>query len=197
LHDSTVQHLVAASLLLTTLKARSATRDESLWNDLEQVLGEAMKELRTFSYLMHPPTLHAVGLFTSLQRYVEGFAERSRLPVKLRVSGACQNLSLGVQRSIFRIVQEGLSNAYRHACASALSVQLRHIGGRLHIIITDNGTGLDAEQKPGERSPRRLGVGIRGIEMRVKRVGGWLRLGRPLGGGTRLHAVLPVDAQAE
>src|SRR5581483_7811292 len=190
LHDSTVQHLVAASLLLTTLKARSTIQDQSLWDDLDQVLGQAMKELRTFSYLMHPPTLKAVGLSTSLQRYAEGFAERSGLPVRLRLNIARKNLPLGVQRSIFRIVQEALSNAYRHASASAVFVQLRQIGGRLHIIITDNGIGLDARQK-------RLGTGIRGIEMRVKRVGGRLRLSRPLGGGTSLHAVLPIDVQSQ
>ncbi len=190
LHDSTVQHLVAASLLLTTLKARSTIQDQSLWDDLDQVLGQAMKELRTFSYLMHPPTLKAVGLSTSLQRYAEGFAERSGLPVRLRLNIARKNLPLGVQRSIFRIVQEALSNAYRHASASAVFVQLRQIGGRLHIIITDNGIGLDAIQQ-------RLGTCIRGIEMRVKRVGGRLRLSRPLGGGTRLHAVLPIDAQSQ
>ncbi len=193
LHDSTVQHLVAASLLLTTLKARSTTRDQPLWDDLEQVLGQAMKELRTFSYLMHPPALKAVGLFTSLQRYVEGFAERSGLRVTLRLDWTRQDLPPGVQRSIFRIVQEGLSNAYRHASASAVFVQLRHIGGTLHIIVTDNGIGLDAKQKPGELRPKRLGAGIRGIEMRVKRLGGRLRLSRPLAGGTRLHAVLPID----
>jgi len=190
LHDSTVQHLVAANLLLTPLKAQNPIADQSLWNDLEGALGEAMKELRTFSYLMHPPTLQVHGLRTSLQRYVNGLIERSGLTIRLRIDRAPEKLPLALQRSILRIVQEGLSNVYRHASASVVSVELRHIGPRLHIIITDNGAGVDAI--PANVRPSRLGAGIRGIEMRLKRLGGRLKLSRPPAGGTRLHATLPL-----
>ena len=190
LHDSTVQHLVAANLLLTPLKAQNPIADQSLWNDLEAALGEAMKELRTFSYLMHPPTLQVRGLRTSLQRYVNGLVERSGLTIRLRVDRAPEKLPLALQRSIFRIVQEGLSNVYRHASASVVSVELRRIGKGLHIIITDNGSGIEA--RPENVRPSRIGAGIRGIEMRLKRRGGRLKITNPSAGGTRLHAVLPV-----
>ena len=111
-----------------------------------------MKELRTFSYLMHPPALRAHGLRQALQQYVDGLA---------RTFGTCDQAEgrphvrrsspLALQRSIFRIVQEGLGNAYRHASASAVSVELRHISGRLHVIITDNGRGLDADRRRAAR----------------------------------------------
>ena len=87
-------------------------------------------------------------------------------------------------------MQEGLGNAYRHASATAVSVELRHVSGRLHVIITDNGRGLDATTAAGP--PPRLGVGIRGIEMQLDRLGGRLKLSRPPSGGTRLHVVLPL-----
>jgi signal transduction histidine kinase len=190
LHDSTVQHLVAASLLLEPLKAQSATPDSSIWSDLESTLSEAMKELRTFSYLMHPPVLRAYGLRLALQRHADGLAERSGLAIKLRMDRKSEKLPLELQRAIFRIVQEGLGNAYRHASASAVSVTLRHIRGRLHIIITDNGRGLDALSEMGR--PLGLGTGIRGIQMRLKRFGGRLKFGRARSGGTRLHAVLAL-----
>ena len=189
LHDSTAQHLVAASLLLTSLKSQSAMQDWTLWNELEGTLNEAMKELRTFSYLMHPPALRAHGMRQALQRYVDGLAQRSGLAIKLRVDRTSEKLPVALQRSIYRIVQEGLGNAYRHASATAVSVELRHISGRLHVIITDNGRGLDAT---ATGPPPRLGVGIRGIEMRLDRLGGRLKLSRPPSGGTRLHAVLPL-----
>jgi signal transduction histidine kinase len=100
--------------------------------------------------------------------------------------------SEGTQRSIFRIVQEALGNAYRHASATAVSVELRHIRGRLHLIITDNGDG-DAISETGR--PQRLGVGIRGIQMRLNRLGGRLKISRPPSGGARLHAVVPLEGQ--
>ena len=194
LHDSTVQHLVAASLLLTPLKSQSSMQDSSVWDDLESTLDEAMKELRTFSYLMHPPVLRAQGMRQALQRHVDGLAERSGLAIKLRIDRKSEKLPRALQHSIFRIVQEGLGNAYRHASASTVSVTLRRIRDRLHIIITDNGRGLDATSMTDP--PSRLGVGIRGIQLRLKRFGGRLKLSRPRSGGTRLHAVLSLAEQA-
>ena len=190
LHDSTVQHLVAASLLLTPLKAQTS---QALWHDLERSLDEAMKELRAFSYLMQPPVLRARGLRQALQEYVDGLGDRSGLAIKLRVDRMSTNLPLALQRSIFRIVQEALANVYRHASASAVSVALRHISGRLHIIIADNGRGIEAISATG-RQPRQ-GVGIRGIDIRLKQLGGRLKISRPRSGGTRLHAVLPLRGQ--
>jgi PAS domain S-box-containing protein len=193
LHDSTVQHLVAAQLLLTSVRPQSPQRELSLWTDLEGALGEAMKELRTFSYLMHPPALEAYGIRKSLQRYLDGLTERSGITIKLRIDRTSENLPLPLKRSIFRIVQEGLANAYRHASASVVSVALRRIGGRLHVIITDNGRGISVVS--GKHRAPRIGAGIRGIEMRLKRLGGRLKFSCPAAGGTRLHAVLPLGTQ--
>jgi PAS domain S-box-containing protein len=192
LHDSTVQHLVAASLLLTSLRPGSADNHQKSWDELEAMLGEAMKELRTFSYLMHPPALDAQGLHVSLRQYVEGFAERSGLDCRLRTSRKSERLPVRLQRSVFRIVQEGLANAYRHASASQVSVAVRRIGARLHVIISDNGRGMDMGLDRVQSPHGRPGVGIRGIRMRLSQMNGRLRISRPPAGGTRLHAVLPV-----
>ena len=191
LHNSTVQHLLAASLLLTPLRSRSSMQDASVWHELESTLNEAMKELRTFSYLMHPSVLRAQGMRQALQQHVDGLAERSGLAIKLRVDRNSEKLPLTLRRLIFRIVQEGLGNVYRRASGSAVSVTLRHLRGRLHIIITGNGRGLDATSATVR--PPRLGVGIRGIEMRLKRFGGRLKLSNPRSGGTRLHIILPLE----
>jgi PAS domain S-box-containing protein len=193
LHDSTVQHLVAASLMMTTLRASPRSdKDKKSWDALEDSLGEAMKELRTFSYLMHPPVLHAQGLYLSLQHYIDGFADRSGLVTKLTANHKWDKFPVRLQRPVFRIVQEALANAYRHASASQVSVELRRIGGLLHVIVTDDGRGIERNFERRQHPSRPPGVGIRGIRMRLNRLGGRLRISRPRAGGTRIHAVLPV-----
>lgn len=192
LHDSTVQHLVAASLLMTALRPSYDDKNKKAWDDLEDMLGEAMKELRTFSYLMHSPELDAQGLYFSLRQYVDGFGSRSGLDCGLRMRATAERLPARLQRAVFRIVQEGLANAYRHASASKVTVTVRRIGPLLHVIISDDGRGMDEGRQRLQSPPGRPGVGIRGIRMRLSQMNGRLRINRPPSGGTRLHAVLPI-----
>ena len=192
LHDSTAQHLVAANLNLMSLKAKAGTEQElELWEEVETSMEEALKELRTFSYLMHPPTLQADGLRSTIRQYVDGYASRSGLTVKLRSSSNVDKLPFRMQRSLFRIVQEALANVHRHASASQVSVDLRRISGRLHLIITDNGRNAGAMSEQEGRGSLRQGVGIRGITARVRQFGGDLRI--LMGArGTTVHAMMPV-----
>jgi PAS domain S-box-containing protein len=189
LHDSTVQHLVAASLTLMTLKSTTALTGKraGLWSDIEKCLDEAMKELRTFSYLLHPPALRAGTLRSTLEEYVAGLASRSGLNIRLRLNSQVERLSLPVMRSLFRVVQAALANVYRHAQATQVSVQLRWIGAGLHLTITDNGRGLEGG------APLRHGIGLRGIRARLDEVGGKFRIIQAKPRGTVVHAVIPVD----
>jgi len=188
LHDSTAQHLVAANLYLMNLRSKSDTRSEvSLWNKVDASMAEAMKELRTFSYVMHPLGLDVDGLRSTLSRYLDGYANRLGLSIRFRSSPEVDNLSLHMQRSIFRIVQEALANVHRHACASQISVDLRSIGHRLHVMITDNGRGVGSMQTAGS-SPR-PGVGLYGIKARARQFGGDLKI-RTGPRGTRIHVVV-------
>jgi two-component system NarL family sensor kinase/two-component system sensor histidine kinase UhpB len=97
-----------------------------------------------------------------------------------------------VKRTVLRIVQEGLANAYRHASALQVSIDIRRLGTRLHIVIADDGRGIPHEFQQRQR-PTRAGVGISGMRMRLTQLGGRLRISVPPKGGTRLHAVLPTD----
>jgi PAS domain S-box-containing protein len=187
LHDSTVQHLVAASLTLMTLKSSVGGERTDLWNDIERCLDEAMKELRTFCYLLHPPALRAGTLRSTLEEYVAGLASRSGLNIRLRLNPQVERLSLPVMRSLFRVVQAGLANVYRHAQATAVSVQLRWIGAGLHLTITDNGRGLDGG------APFMPGIGLRGIRARMDELGGKFRVIQAKPRGTVVHVVIPVD----
>jgi len=191
LHDSTAQHLVAVNLNLMSLRAKAGLGSDEvrLWNEVEASMAEALKELRAFSYLMHPLGLDADGLCSAIRRYIGGYAQRSKLSVKLRSSPNVDKLPLHMQRSLFRIVQEALANVHHHACASHVSVDLRWIAGRLHLVVTDNGRGAECKQ---EQPSFRPGAGSNGIRVRVRQLGGDLKIWtRPH--GTRIHVVTPVE----
>jgi len=191
LHDSTAQHLVAVNLNLMSLRAKVAWASEAvkLWNEVEASMAEALKELRTFSYLMHPLGLDADGLSSTIRRYIDGFANRSRLSATLRFSRNIDKLPLHMQRSLFRIIQEALANVHRHACASHVAVDLRWIADRLHVMVTDNGRGAESRQ---EEPAFRPGVGIYGIRARARQFGGDLKI-RTGPHGTRVHVVALID----
>jgi PAS domain S-box-containing protein len=191
LHDSTAQHLVAASLNLMSLRAKANLRGDEvrLLNEVEISMAEALKELRTFSYLMHPLGLDTDGLCSTIRRYIDGYSNRSGLRVKLRLCQKVDKLSLDMQRALFRIVQEALANVHRHACASEVSVDLRWIAGRLHLMVTDNGRGAeDMQEEPAFRP----GVGIYGIRARARQFGGDLKI-QTGPHGTRIHVVTLIE----
>ena len=194
LHDSTAQHLVAANLNLMSIRANAGpgSKKDKLWDDVEASMHEAMKELRTFSYLMHPPALRVDGLRSTILQFADGYADRSGLMVVLRSTPKIDKLPFKVQRALFRIVQEAFANVHRHASASKVFVDFRDIAGRLHLVITDDGRGMTDTSKPEERTPIRSGVGLRGMEMRVSQFGGKLRV-RTGPHGTRIHTSLPFE----
>jgi PAS domain S-box-containing protein len=191
LHDSTAQHLVAANLNLMNLRSKVAAGGDAarLCDEVEASMQEALKELRTFSYLMHPPALHTDGLHSTIRQYLDGYAERSGLSVKLRSSPMVDRLPFQMQKSLFRVAQEAVANVQRHASASHVSVDLRWINDRLHLIVTDDGHGVKvvAEQ---EAIPLRGGLGISGIKARAHQFEGDFKM-RTGPRGTTIHVATP------
>jgi PAS domain S-box-containing protein len=190
LHDSTAQHLVAANLILTGLRSTLPLQKAlaKRWDALESSIAEAAKELRTFSYLLNPPILRDQGLQSAINQYIDGYASRSGLAVKLRYNPEADRLSFRSQRSVLRIVQEALANVHRHASASQVRVDSRCIAGRLHLTITDNGREL---AQLGQRETLRPGLGLRSIEARVRQLAGKVRI-QAGPHGTRVHASVPL-----
>jgi PAS domain S-box-containing protein len=193
LHDSTAQHLMAIGLNLTTLRARTAAQGETrrLFDEIDCLLNETTKELRTFTYLLHQPNLESGGLRATLHDFVDGFGRRTGLQMSVRSDRAADELPLPLQRSILRIVQEALSNVHRHADASRVSINLKRCRDRMHLVISDNGRGVKEtlEHRAGEASS--LGVGITGMTARMRQLGGKLHI-RSGGKGTTVHAVAPI-----
>src|SRR5215203_391984 len=193
LHDSTAQHLVSAELNLMRLSSSSGQTADIIREEIGVSLDEALKEIRVFTYLLHPPGLHSNGLEPTLRTFVDGFARRTGLEVTfLGDPAALGDLSQDLQRSVLRIVQEALSNTHRHAEASRVAVHVKLLWGALFVRIQDDGCGmLDGNDGLSADTGTRLGVGIPGMRARLRQFGGDLRIRSRLG-RTSLLASVPL-----
>jgi PAS domain S-box-containing protein len=193
LHDSTAQHLAAIGLNAMNLKARSSSDADTqkLWEDVEVSLEEATRELRAFTYLLHPMRLERDGLEATLQRYVEGFAQRTGLAVTVSMSAGVDHLPIEIRRSMLRIVQEALANVHRHASASRVSIKQKFVADCVHLIIQDDGIGMKASTELlGPTGGAPLGVGIQGMRERLRQFGGRLEI-KSGSRGTTVHVIVP------
>jgi PAS domain S-box-containing protein len=136
LHDSTTQHLVAIDLNLVTLRPKIGLTPDEIrrWDEVEALLQQAINELRSVTYLMHPPGLQADKLIESLEQYVRGYSDRTTIAVKMRLSSKLDQLPYQMQRTLLRIVQEALANVHRHAAASQVSIDGRVVADRVHLL---------------------------------------------------------------
>ena len=157
----------------------------------QTLLSEASKELRTFTYLIHPPALEGRGFVAAIGQYIDGYADRSQLEVKFRSNPKVDKLPFRMLRPLFRMVQEALANVHRHAAASHISVDLRLNANRLNLTITDNGRGIIGTAQNGQAALSQPGLGISGIRARVRQLDGDLKI-RTGPHGTSIHVVLPV-----
>jgi len=187
LHDSTMQLLVALGLSLGQIKrARKPEVTVDVVAEMELLLGEAQRELRSISYLAHPPLLEEKGLADALQGLVEGFGRRTQLPVSLRIEGDVQIPWRPAEVAIYRMAQEALSNIHRHAHATEASVSLCRRKDMVHAVVADNGIGMPTQV--------RYGVGLPGMRERLGELGGRLTV-RRASPGTTLIASLPMDSR--
>jgi PAS domain S-box-containing protein len=193
LHDSTAQHLAAIGLNLMRMRADAAggTKALNILDEIEGALEEAAKELRAFTYLLHPPDLQREGFSATLGRYVEGFSSRTGLEITVKLCRGVDRLSPPLQLALLRIVQEALANVYRHASATSVSVDLRRVGKRLRLVISDDGRGPEETSGHQSGKPFRAGVGIPGMMARMQQFGGNLRI-HSAPDGTAVHATVPV-----
>jgi signal transduction histidine kinase len=191
LHDSTSQHLVAVSLGLARLRrfVRATRAERRVLEDMSRSLHDAIQEIRTFTYLMNPPQLERDGLEATVRRFVAGFEARAGLATSLAIAGAPDASSMAAQHTLFRVLQEALTNIYRHANATHVAVSLVRRGGWITLTVGDDASAPDAGGDQPGRAP--VGVGIAGMHAPVVQLGGSLRvLHSP--GGDQVVARLPT-----
>ena len=193
LHDSAGQTLVVLTLQLAQF-VEDATRDAPQLakkaSEIEQAVQQMSRELRTTSYLLHPPLLDESGISSALSWYVQGLAERSSLEIDLRVPDDFGRLPSEMELLIFRLVQESLTNIHRHSGSKTALIQLEREENSIHVKIQDHGSGMSPERL-AEIQAQGTGVGIRGMRERVLHFRGDLVI-ESNGSGTKVYATLPL-----
>jgi PAS domain S-box-containing protein len=196
LHDSTGQSLAALVIHLSAISARISERDSAAMEMLREAIDLSQKasdETRTLSYLLYPPTLDHAGLRSALEWYIDGFTQRSKVKVELDVSIGGERLPEIVERTLFRVVQESLTNIFRHSGSETASVRITRGSGIVRLEVSDDGKGIPDDILAAlNSSGGQLGVGIRGMRERIRQLGGWLQV-RSRPGGTTIISSLPVE----
>jgi PAS domain S-box-containing protein len=194
LHDSLGQELAAAKMTVDVIMQRSTDSKDHSAIDASKCIDRALQQVRTMSHLLHPPLLDEVGLASALRWYLEGMTKRSGIETKLEVHPAnFSRLAPALETAIFRIVQEALTNVFRHSKATHSWVTLTRNADHVSVEIRDNGKGL--EEKVMKLRPGTLGVGIGGMRQRVEEFGGKLRLTNA-NPGAIVEVVIPAEEKA-
>lgn len=168
LHDSTAQQLLVLQLHLMNLGELAGSEANDVVSECKKVVKEIQSEIRSLSFISHPPPLSAKGLEVALRELTAGFASRTGLNVDLQISDVGE-ICASVEAAIYRLAQEALANIHRHASASRAGVRLVGTKRCIHLVISDDGIGLDTG---GERKRNSIGVGIVGMRERVRELGG-------------------------
>jgi signal transduction histidine kinase len=194
LHDGTAQNLFAISLNLAKIRQQIDGSDgeiKQLIDECQSLDDQSLQEIRTLSYLLHPPLLDQAGLVSALQWYVEGFSKRSGISVNL-VAQPIGRLTSEIETALFRVVQEGLTNVRRHSGSETASIRLERRANEIVLEIKDAGHGLRAENRSGlAENFHELGVGIPGMRQRLRQLGGRLEI-TSNGEGTAVAAIVPI-----
>jgi signal transduction histidine kinase len=195
LHDSVGQTLAALSMNLSTIGGDIArlAKTASAVTDSVALVADMSADIRTISYLLHPPLLDEAGLASALRWYIEGFAERSHIRVDLKFPDDFGRLPRDLETAIFRVVQECLTNIHRHSESRVARVHLASSGGEVRIAVEDEGKGIAPEKQLEIMSTGLPGVGVRGMRERLRQLGGSLEVkSAGEGQGTVVVAHLPV-----
>ncbi len=208
LHETTSQDLLALKLNLGVALKRSGESGEEVQSLLRESIEMAkgtMQGIRTLSYVLHPPLLDESGLECALPWFVNGFAKRSEIEVDLKLDAKVGRLDAETESTLFRAVQESLSNVHRHAESARASVRLWREGSQVILEVQDYGKGMRAQAVSGERQGKLdwsggvigarnggvpPGVGIAGMRERVEQQGGRFEVASVPGRGTKIRVVM-------
>ncbi|HLV87892.1 MAG TPA: PAS domain S-box protein [Candidatus Sulfotelmatobacter sp.] len=192
-HDSAGQTLTVLGLGLAQLVQDAEIVSPELakaGRQIEEVVQQLHREIRTTSYLLHPPLLDEAGLSSALEWYVQGLAERGRMAIDFDISADFGRLPADMELAIFRVVQECLTNIHRHAESKTATIRIARDNGSVCIEVRDEGKGISPERLV-EIESRGSGVGIAGIRERVRHFGGTMKIESDQT-GTRVLVSIPL-----
>ncbi len=210
LHDSTAQSLAALAINLGLVDRAAYVLDDVARRRLADSLElarQCCREIRTLSYLLHPPSLEEADLWSAVRWYAEGFTSRSGIHVDLTMPDDPGRLPQEVETALFRIVQESLANIHRHSGSRRARIRIAREAGRVTLVVRDDGRGMERASRgrgvrpvplagsgrhagPGRHAG--LGVGITGMRERVRQLGGHIEIDSS-DSGTSVTVMLPID----
>ena len=198
LHDSTGQSLALLSMNLSSLEGKAVTSNPELAEGLSENIGivkQVSTELRTLSYLLHPPLLDEMGLGSALRWYIDGFGQRSRIKINLELPNEFERLSRNLETAIFRVVQECLTNIHLHSGSPTATIRLHQSSDKITLEIKDEGKGIAPEKLSKVNSSGLSGLGLRGMRERIKDFRGDMEI-ISHEKGTQIKVIVPVGAAA-
>jgi signal transduction histidine kinase len=196
LHDSTGQNLsmMIVDIDLLGREQLPSTEAREKLAECRELARRSLQEVRTFSYVLHPPLLEELGVFAALREFASGFSERSGIAVTLDLPDSSIRFPVELETTIFKVIQESLSNVHKHSHASKAAVRITLDHEEVAIAVEDNGSGLPVSPSDASQ-PARIGVGIGSMRERVRQCGGRLEL-HSHGAGTQLQVTLPLRKAA-
>ncbi len=199
LHDSSGQVLSVLSMNLAIL-ARGAgkpgleAKNADLIRESLELVTQISQDIRTTSYLLHPPMLDETGLVGALRWYIDGLVERGGIEIRLNIPEDFERQSRDVELVIFRIVQEALTNVHRHSGSKTAEIDLKREDDTIHLSVADHGHGMTPE-KLQEIRTKGSGVGFRGMRERVRQLKGKMQI-QSDESGTRITVTLPAQSHS-
>jgi signal transduction histidine kinase len=197
LHDSTGQVVALLSMNLSALESEAEKISPALAESIAEnakIVNQVSSELRTISYLLHPPMLDEMGLESALRWYVEGFSQRSGIKVSLDLACDFGRLSSDLETAVFRVIQECLTNIHRHSESYTATIRLYQFSGNLVLQVQDQGKGIAPEKLSKMTSSSGVsGVGLRGMRERIKDFYGEFEIASG-SEGTQVKVAIPLAA---
>jgi signal transduction histidine kinase len=191
LHDSLGQELSVAKMTTDGIRQLSPDSKDEAAAQVSTMIDHALQQVRSISHLLHPPLLDEAGLASALTSYVEGFTKRSGIDTTIDIQPPdLARLNLDLETTLFRIVQEALTNVLRHWQAHKAGVSLAMADGQISLKILDDGKGIGHAMDPSFNT---VGVGLGGMRQRAREFGGELRVsnGAP---GTVIEVTIPIES---
>jgi len=198
LHDSTGQDLVALATMLGQVRSSIPLverKSRRLLSECRDLADKCIREVRTLSYLLHPPMLDQAGLGDAIRDYVKGFTKRSEIHVELELSPNFGRMERDVELALFRVVQESLTNIQRHSGSQQVRIRMSRTSDFLTLEVSDIGRGFSAGLRRGKEERRlEVGVGIPSMRERIKLIGGRLEIDST-DQGTTVRVTVPVTRE--
>jgi signal transduction histidine kinase len=186
LHDTTGQTLAALAMTLAQMQPEMSPKNAARFGECVGLVSAASAEIRSLSYLLHPPLMDLIGLGAAIREFVSEFGKRAGTHITVDVAKDLGRLEGNREIVIFRIIQEGLANVHRHSGSATANIKLRYSGQNVILEITDQGRGLQLDSE----GKTKYGVGIKSMQERLRPFRGTLDV-TSSASGTKLTAILP------